>query len=723
MIITSINYHRSDETTEFRLNYGAKSLKNFICVDSYEDEIKIKDALDFIFDTKRTDLRSVSIRFVDDSGNTWTVEKNFENYKIYQNNSIIDMDFDTFSKEILSDKGYLNHDLNNMNEDQDQSQDQESNSDASDTRSFKDFISSQEIFIKEGKLCSRKVLTEKDQDKNKVKEDIRNDIVSKIKALNKLSMSLVGRTFSFKEASFLNNKLYPLYLSYKELLLQKATFIKEDKSKDGYDLGYIDKLGKEVFLLNQIDRKARPILNLTPIKNIKDSIERIDRELKEELEKMNVNLSFTTPPLWSELIDSLSKVEVYKKLLLSSQKMKSLRNIKIDSIYKDFIQNLENLLSNTTQITSDLEHSLNVLTTYLEVEHSQPKKNLTKLFKGFISPDSSNEEVENNRLDNSRNSVDFALSRLGELHSKLADGKKDYLEFLNKLEEAHDLLSLEYTRIRSNWNKLSKEYGIPSDISLDGIMSLSRRYYKIVALMDQKKRYKKEYLQRKESINSLKQLIDEWRTLSGSQKEDDLSNPAILLSEIEGILRYKQKKEEQFTRLEEFSNKYKFRRVVTSFIERREEDILKRWNECFSKLGMDTISITTPKLEMFFIKLVELESFYQLLSSKYSIKEDVEVFLSSNMDSYINLISVVNFNSSYIDNIENMLDSSDSKRIVFLFLRKNIIFNELKNRGFSSFIKVEKPLILKGETDIDDKDIRAIKVKSMLDIFNKPLSK
>ena len=714
MIITSINYskNRADgfDTDQnvlvYKLNYGQKEHRNLVCVDETESGREVEEALRFLFDKENTDKEtSVSVQFVDNNGNTWMVEKKYGVYKIYQNNSVVDgIDFNSFINDILLDESFLKEDT--------------TQSDSSATNSNV-LIKSIDLFIKDHTLYSRSIDSKEDSSLES-KKQVKDLISSKVKEINKSLFNLGLRALSYKEASFINSYMQKIYLRYQEVKNQQKLGIKDEKSLEVYDANYIEKLSKEVSCLKKMFDKATPILNSEPIKNIKDNILREESQIKDLISKYN--LSMGTNPPWSELIQSLSQVEIYKKLLLSSQKMKSLRTVKIDSVYKDFIQNLQDLLSNSSQITSDLEHSLGVLSSYLEDDKKSGKRNISTLFKGFVSPDS---QVSNgsDKLENSKASVDFALSRLGELHSKLNIGKKDYLDFITKLEEAHDLLGLEYTRIRGNWTKLCKEYNVDPGINLEQLMKVVTVYYDVSEKIEKHKRYKKEYLKKQNSINSLKTLVEEWRTLTNSQKDDDLSNPAILLAEIEGILRYKKKKEEQLVRLESISSKYKVEKIFTSIVENTLKDLDQKWVKACEKLGNFELSITSTKSPFLFSKSRELENYYQLLSSEYDIKEQSEIFSESNVNGIINFVKVSNMGEEFVENIENLIEASENSNIIFLFLKTNSIFTELKNRGFSQLIKVEKTYKNSGQTPITEDSAKRARVQSVLNIFARPLNK
>lgn len=719
MIITSISFSRNDGTefdtnqdlNVYKLNYGRKEYKNLVCINEGSGKEGIKQAISYLFDSKDLDpKRYVACQFVDNNGNTWNVEKKHGTYKIYQNNSVVEgLDFNSFINEILLDDSFFKPGS-------DKDKDSTSDSDSSN----RSLIKAIDLFVKDHKLYS-KTIKDPSGVVEESKKEVKLLISSKIREINKLICSFGLRSLSYKETSFLVSYMQPISLRYGELLAQKKLGSKEDKNQEVYDESYIEKLTKEVVLLKKMDERASPILNLTPIKNIKDNILRTQSSIKELTSKYNLSMSGPTPP-WSELIMSLSQVEIYKKLLLSSQKMKSLRTVKIDSVYKDFIQNLSDLLSHSSQITSDLEHSLSVLSSYLEDDKKSGKKNISSLFKGFVSPDSQM-TAGADRLENSKTSVDFALSRLGELHSKLNTGKKDYLDFVTKLEEAHDLLGLEYTRIRGAWVKQCKEYNIDPAISLEQLMKLVAVYYNVSSQIEKQKTYKIEYLKRQESINSLRGLVEEWRTLSNSQKEDDIANPAILLSEIEGILRYKKKKEEQLKRLESISTKYRVEKIFTSIVQTGLKDCQVKWIKACEKLGDFNISLDDRRLSTLFVKAQELENYYRVLKEEYDIKEPSQIFSESNINGVINFVEASNIGDEFSENIENLIDGSKNSNIIFLFLKKNSIFNELKNRGFSQLIKVEKALKNSSKTTLGMEDIKLSKVQSMLNIFNRPLNK
>ncbi len=714
MIITSISYCKNwtdgfdtdQNILVYKLNYGQKEYRNLVCVDESSGKSDIEEALRFLFDEKDTDKNTfVSCQFVDNNGNTWMVEKKYGTYKIYQNNSQVEgIVFSSFINDILLDDSFLK--IEKSDEDND-----------NQPRSM---IKSIDLFVKDHTLYSRSI-DEAQDNLIESKKQVKDLISSKVKELNKIISSSGLRPLSYKEASFINSYMQKIYLRYHEVLNQKKLGIKEEKNLEVYDASYIEKLTKEVSCLKRIYDKATPVLNSEPIKNIKDNILRTESVIKELTSKYNLSMSAPVPP-WSELISSLSQVEIYKKLLLSSQKMKSLRTVKIDSVYKDFIQNLQDLLSNSSQITSDLEHSLGVLSSYLEDDKKGGKKNISTIFKGFVSPDS---QVVNGseRLENSKASVDFALSRLGELHSKLNTGKKDYLDFITKLEEAHDLLGLEYTRIRGNWTKLCKEYGVDPAINLEQLMKVVAVYYDVSEKIEKQKRYKREYLKKQNNINSLKSLVEEWRTLTNSQKEEDLTNPAILLSEIEGILRYKKKKEEQLVRLESIANKYKVEKIFTSITDNTLKDLGQKWQKACEKLGNFELSLLSPKSTHLFLKTRELENYYQLLSSEYDIKEQSAIFSESNVNGIVNFVRVSSVGEEFVENIENLIDASGNSNIIFLFLKKNTTFIELKNRGFSQFIKVEKVYKNSTQTDISEESAKRARVQSVLNIFARPLNK
>lgn len=113
-------------------------------------------------------------------------------------------------------------------------------------------------------------------------------------------------------------------------------------------------------------------------------------------------------------------------------------------------------------------------------------------------------------------------------------------------------------------------------------------------------------------------LVLEWRRKTSSQKEMNLSNPTILLSEAQAIIRYKAEKEEHLNKLKAASEHLKVFQLLKSHLETRAIKIRRSWQRVFEDLGLTSIPETNREWPAVFTKSRSLKSLQDIVAESAS---------------------------------------------------------------------------------------------------------
>lgn len=562
------------ENKVWRFNQGTANLAKFICFSEPENVIKdMKYALKFVIGGElNARIQEAALQITDDSGDTWIVERTPERARVVKNGkpienaslgetllaSLLDLDLDI--KTSKSEQAFNFYDL--VLDDTALSATLESDH-THPLRKLKGSI----------ETAQETLLTEISK---RLNQPMLNDSAIVVK---------------------LHQKAEPLFNAYRELLRQRRSLLANAKSLETIDERLVQQLEKELELIGRIELIAQPLLDpANSPKIIKEKLDKVENELKDHLRDALIpesRLPLDEIP-WDKLVSCLSKLEAFERLVQASEKAQSLCSNRIGDIQNEYLKTVESLLSSDIQITAELESCLSTLSLQLAAK-KMDKKGFGDVVMKFIKPSADvpsddNDSEKQQRLETARMAVDFALARLGELHANLADARHSFDHLQVSLSEHHETIVHEYGKLKTLWHRLSKEYVIPTELNLAGLLRLCVRYVQLNELHRLKQAYRSSLTERKTSLAKLEELLVSYRQVSGSQKSSPLNNPSILVSEAQAVIRYKQAKQQQLERLKELNDHVRAYHALSANLNGRESQIKAAWKKIFQDIEVPELA-------------------------------------------------------------------------------------------------------------------------------------
>lgn len=425
------------------------------------------------------------------------------------------------------------------------------------------------------------------------------------------------------------NKLYPIYLKFLELKSQKESLIGGIKNFDDVDIRQLNQLNSELELINELEGFAKPLLDpKTSLDNLEKELIKYETLIKKELEACGLNHLFIigTNINWEGLLDTRSQLELYKKLCSASEKLLTFKKNNIDVLYTEYINILEEYFKHDTRVTQELEACLNTLSQHVDsINRSIKKSLLHSLYQffslqGSVANNAEKIKAENQALlDGSKMTIDFILGKIGELLSNVNKANTTYQEHQNKFYQMHQALIKETEVLEQKWSVLAKENGIDINYSLNNLIKLFGKYASILDLWNKKQKLKAEIHNQQVNLQHVERIFLQWCKITNSQKEVFLSSDRhLLLSEVQGILRYKQSKEQLLNSLKENSAKACSYLALKNYLEFRLQKLYKKWQDGLESLGITHIPITDDNLQNLFNLILKLENWLEFQNEQNS---------------------------------------------------------------------------------------------------------
>lgn len=715
MFVNAIRFRTKfeDQFQLWKFQHGTGNKQNIVCFQSDSERLNdFQDALKYAVSGQAVGtIEEVALQLTDDSGDIWILERSFSKMRMLRNG------------KALSDLSIANTLLASLFDLDESSADGE-------VFDYNAICQTFEVSADSTSLMARKKIPN-DRSKKRTFQLVNNSQSSLFISLSKLFDQPL---FLDKEKTLsLSRRVKPLFYANREVLRQKRSLLASVKSLDDLDVGLLNQLEQETKLLDEIYETAAPLLEpaYSP-KVVKEKLSKIEIELKKELQACHVSslpVSFEPIP-WHKLAKCLCSLEAQRKLIEVSEQAQNLSQERLEPIHEEYLKTVENLISSDSQIISELESCLSTLSLHTEDCQKSPRRSVFDLIGKFVRPSADvttqeSEETKRARLDNSRMAVDFALARLGELHSNVDDLKLDFEKLQHELRDHHEELVSSYGRLKDHWLRLSKEHRIPENIELPDLMRLIYRYAHLNELYNKQLSYKEFLEQRKSSLIRLEEQILEWRRVSNSQKDEMLNTSTILLAEARGILRYKDKKKAQLERLRTLQDHLRAHAALKSTIEARQSQILTGWKESFHEVEIPLIAIERSEWPEFFSLSDQLAAWESLRQKDDEPLVDKEIFADGASNTPI---SVFIWDKSYAQSksgtllLEQAISTRSSTDLQFVLVTDSMISELLKSNGcgFSKALTSKKKSGVQQPTKASIVDEKS---KDVLSVFNRPTNR
>lgn len=603
MYLNAIRYKckADNEPQTWRFHQGMGTLGNVICLGSDTGQISsLQSALIFALTGRSDDkVTECTLHLSDSSGDAWVIERTQEDARILRNGhmvtgdqaqqimfrAIMDLEHSDSADEALRPLKCLDVSIEN---------DQIVAASSHDDRANRDRMQA----LNEG-----------------LRQNLADD----------LARVFSQKTFSSpKTVVSLARRIEPVFTHLTELTRIKKDLLGSNSETDSQDGHQLPILRDQIALLDKLHQAAEPLLD--PAKSptqIREKISKIDQQIVELCRacgiKSTKDLQENIP--WPKVIELRGRVAFYDKLSELANKASVLAEERVGKVYEEFTDEVSNMLENKSQITSELESCLSSLQIEMqsfENNHKAPLKKAFDAVGSFLKPELKDEELRkaathSGRLEKARMAVDFALAKLGELSGEIKKSRDQFSVHETSMQERHRKLHDEFKRLLEQWRNLAKTYGITESMELSAILRLSVRHQQLLYLNRRREELVQNFESRRADLQSVEELVYQWRQRTGSHRTDRIANENLLLSEAQGILRYRQQKQEQVLKLEEQAEQSKVQHIIALEIESRLREAQDKWHQAFSICQVPILPFTDRNWPTFFEKSHTIQALSEIL--------------------------------------------------------------------------------------------------------------
>lgn len=451
-------------------------------------------------------------------------------------------------------------------------------------------------------------------------------------------------------AQKLRDGLEPIALLYREIRNEEKKIIDETQKIAQLEPEQIHRLEQEVALNEKLRQKASPLLD--PARNpalLKEKLQETENQLNTLLRKNDIPqlpmLNSDVP--WEKVLMTLSRMKAYEQLQTAYDSCFQQIDHKITPLFQEYIVTITDLLQNDTQITSELECCLATLSMQMQKTEPQPPAPTKALWSGLLDKlTRPNEESTSlvpavtdphSRLENARLAVDYALGRLGELHSNLAALENLNIDAKNQLRDFYEKLVGEFGKLKKNWEILATRYQLPKECSLKTLLNIMQHYAQIGELVMRRDRCRQELQSYRSELQDLEKMVLEWRQLTGSQKQSNLDNPAILLSEARGILEYQEQKSAHLRKLKDQEQKVTANLQLLQHLKQRMMDMQIQWRQVFERLALPVKDLSNPAWPEMFQVCSRMVCLTKMIRNLDQTVRNEQIFSSQQLEHLLNV--------------------------------------------------------------------------------------
>jgi len=433
-------------------------------------------------------------------------------------------------------------------------------------------------------------------------------------------------------------KLRSISEKYSEYRDQLRDLTQSDKVNSADVQKRVDHLAPELELLAEMEELAAPLLDPAQSAQVlRDSLEKIESELTDSLAAFGIDVIPSGAKVldWRKPIDALSRFHIQRQLVaVSEQAINTIRE-RMEPAWQEYFSLLHSSVTKDLDMTSELEScvtSLQVRTREAErvnsnaesKKRSSPLRYARTWFERFKDDSESNSQNKKSadilqdpisaqsRLDSARMALDHSVSRMAILRAQLEHLKAEHPGTLTEITDQHERLISEFGRARDRWNAIAREYKLPEDIQITGLNAVVNRYSTMFALVEERDSLRTKIRERKNRLARLESLVASWRQHTGSQRSVNLANSQILLSEVRSILRYRQEKQEQYTRLLNTAEANRNALAVKAHLDARKTKLLGEWRRIFTDAGLTPVRIGDERLATLFDRATALQGLMTL---------------------------------------------------------------------------------------------------------------
>lgn len=389
-------------------------------------------------------------------------------------------------------------------------------------------------------------------------------------------------------------------LSRRLLAIQQQT---QEIDKTFHQLSRIDvqlasRLEKEVALINQISTVAEPLLD--PAKNPRILYERqkeVEAELEELLQKLKLSIESLPLPEpavdWSLVLQALTRFLASDKLEKAARKSLHDAKNQLKPAFDEYKAAVGRFLQYDRHLIQELETCLKELDEHVRlgaIEQEKQRDNIAGKLNKLLGFDLDKGRPEGglgpHTLELSRAAVNQCLHHLGRLYSELEQNQGEHDHRLQDLEQRYEKIQAEATKAREQWQSLSRQLQLPAEIGVRDLLAWINQRGRIALLSQRRLQMQEEMQEQRQQHRQLGQLLEEWRTHTGSQKSVKLDQSLTILAEARALLQYADKKKSQLKKLEAVSSKLEAYQQIKAKLTQDLELVQDRWRQALSSWGL-----------------------------------------------------------------------------------------------------------------------------------------
>lgn len=518
----------------------------------------------------KKEFSDAAVQFIDQSQCIWTIERLGLEFRYHRNGKRLD----PLGQEVSLLSAILDLDISSNSR----------NLDTVEVKNQKTFSSFEAEFNGSGQIELTFLSEEK-----KVQVKIFESCLNKELAIRMRLAGLVGLSdIDQTSCDQMFEKMHFLEIcvdSFRELQTQFDLFQSQNLAP-AEDEAYYKKIYSEVELLDRIYDSSKDLLDKPSFR----------KSLLLDISKHQDELNIAFKKFGITSIENLPSIEDWRALIEERAKLNGLRAFKnqIDviengifedtkSTFNDFSATLAELIASDSEITAELEKCLERLGSHLREIVPASSKGWQKYLEKFKRQTSKGQIKfkqihRKNLLDNSKLAIDFALGRLGELHSDLDLLKLRETQWLSNAQKSFDDFSRLLRKREESWSQKAQSIGFDPDISLDKIFSLCGVSGSLVALLEMLKESQEALVKYDAKIENLSNLYDQWLEFSQSQKMRQQLEPSSLINQVKRLLSFREAKKNQLRSRESLLRQVKFQNDWQALWAKRREKIASEWS-------------------------------------------------------------------------------------------------------------------------------------------------
>jgi hypothetical protein len=399
----------------------------------------------------------------------------------------------------------------------------------------------------------------------------------------------------------LTREAEPLHAQYREIARQYKALTPETKDDAAIDVGVVERLEAELALIDEIAKAAEPLLTpgVTP-KGLKDELDTAEARLAQAREALGLPLAGDLPaPDFRAPIELLCRLEAQARLIRAAQSARKLCEQRIEPLHQQYLDVTEAGVVADRQIAAELESCLASLT--LQLGRPAPGAGTAPAQRGWFErfklranetsprdggPRVSDDDLaptEAGELETARMAIEFALARLTELEDSLRLARDRKTAAVTQLDAAHEELVKNYGRLRAEWQTLSRERGLPEDLTLERLIGIVAGFGEIAKLEDARAKAGARLRAYQTALSAVERLVLQWRQQTSSQKSSGLSTAPLLIAEARDIIRYREPKQKRIASLRARAAERLAEDTLRSMLRTRRQDLLSQWRKLFDE--------------------------------------------------------------------------------------------------------------------------------------------